>query len=132
MQKPISRMQHGIADWLLVPALVALPYLAGFANEGNPRNLAWICSVTVLLATACTRAEWGVFRIMPYRIHLMLDASLGVMLLTSPYVLGFTAVPIARNIFMVLGVLLVVASTLLSRPEEMPGNAAAAGPSLES
>lgn len=119
MRKPISRMQHGIADWLLVPVIAASPYLVGFANVSIARSLAWICAVAVLLNIIITRAEWGVIRISPYKVHLMADAGLGLLALAAPFIFRFAEVPAARNTFLILGAGVLVASTVLSRPEEM-------------
>ncbi len=120
MRKPITRMQHGIADWLLVPVLAALPYLVGFADVAPARSVAWITAFVVLAATACTRAEWGLIRIFPFRLHLLADAGLGALLVASPVLFNFTGNTAARNTFVILGFGLISAATLLSQTDEMP------------
>ena len=120
MQKPISRMQHGIADWLLIPLVAASPYLLGFAGVTMARSLAWISAVVIASNVILTRAEWGLVRVLPYKVHLLADAGLGLLLLVAPFIFRFAEFPAARNTFLALGVALVVASTVLSRRGEMP------------
>lgn len=121
MRKPITRMQHGIADWLLIPLVAASPFVLGFANSAVPRQAAFVAAGAILLTVACTRAEWGLIRILPYKVHLMADAGLGILLMLAPVLLGFVHDAAARNTFLVLGAAMIGASTVLSRPEEMPG-----------
>ena len=131
MQKPISRMQHGIADWLLIPVLVVLPYVVGFADVPTARSVSWITAIAILAGVVSTRAEWGVFRFLPYRVHLMGDAALGFMLMLSPWLVGFAGSPTPRNTFLILGAAVFSAGALLSRPEEMPDTAGSPRTSLE-
>lgn len=119
MWQPISRRQHGLADYTYVPAVFAAPRLAGFAGDARPARLARAFSVAVLASALCTRAEWGAFKLVPFRAHLALDAASGVLAFAAPWALGFAGDRRARNTFLALGVIGVVAA-LLTRPEEMP------------
>jgi hypothetical protein len=74
MNQPISRQQHGLADYSYIPLTLALPKLAGFENEKNAVLLTRLIAGNVTLSTLFTRAEWGVFRVLPFKAHLALDA----------------------------------------------------------
>ena len=118
MRQPVSRRQHGIADYLYVPAVAAAPMLAGFTST-TPTRLARLFSASTLLSAFFTRAEWGVVKVMPYRTHLAIDAATGVASLAAPWLGGFAHDVRARNTFLAMGIV-ALAAVALSRPDEMP------------
>jgi hypothetical protein len=120
MSKPISRALHGpLADYPFVAFTAAAPNLAGFQDEKTATLLCRALSGTALLASLLTRAEWGVFRVLPFKLHLTLDALTGVLALGAPWLFGFSKNSRARNTFLALGIFGLVGG-LLSEPEEMP------------
>ncbi|MCR5888286.1 hypothetical protein LRS06_11020 [Hymenobacter sp. J193] len=119
MQQPISRRQHVIADYSFVTAAAAAPSAAGFAQDATPTTLSYVLSGTALASSLLTRAEWGAVRVMPYKMHLALDAVSSLTALSAPWVFGFARNTRARNAFLAMGVFGLIA-TVLSRPEEMP------------
>ena len=118
MRQPISRRQHGIADYSYVPTVMAAPKLAGFTNDTTPARLSRAFAAASLVNTLFTRAEWGVVKVMPYKAHLAVDAVTGVAALAAPWLFGFSNDRRARNTFLAMGAT-ALAVTLLSRPEEM-------------
>lgn len=118
MRQPISRRQHGVADYLYVPAVAAAPELAGFTSPTAAR-LARAFSASALVSALCTRAEWGVVKVVPYRTHLAVDAVTGLAALAAPWLFGFADDARARNTFLAMGVV-ALSAVALSRPEEMP------------
>lgn len=117
---PISRRQHGWTDYSYIPAVLAAPGLAGFARDITPARLTRAFGGAIMLSSVLTRAEWGVWKVMPYKAHLALDAGVGLAALAAPWLFGFTSDRRARNTFVAMGVVGILAG-LLSRPEEMPG-----------
>ncbi len=118
MQKRISRPIHGWIDYTYVAAVATAPTLLGF--DGSPRA-ALFCralSASVLASSACTRAEWGFFRLIPFRVHLVLDATVSTFNLAAPWLLGFSGNRRARNCSVALG-LIGLAAVALTQPEEM-------------
>lgn len=120
MFKPISHRLHGFTDYSYIPLVAALPTLVGFG--GTASLLCRVFSRTILLSSIFTRSEWGLFRIMPYKAHLVIDFLVGVLALSSPWLFGFADNALVRNIFLVFGTFGVLAGTL-SRPEEMAAKA---------
>jgi hypothetical protein len=119
MKKPISRSQHGFTDYSYIPTVFIAPKLVGFEDEEKAVLMTRVLSGTILLSSMVTRAEWGVFKKMPYKAHLALDMAGGGLALVSPWVFGFADNKKARNTFLVAGLFGLMAG-LLSRPEEMP------------
>ncbi len=122
MRQPISRKQHGIADFSYVPTVMAAPNLARFTDDTTPARLSRAFAATSLLNTFFTRAEWGVVKVMPYKAHLAVDAVTGVAALAAPWLFGFADDRRARNTFLAMGIT-ALAVTALSRPEEMRARA---------
>lgn len=119
MEKPISRRQHGFADYSYVPLTLALPKLAGFEQQKTAATLTKVIAGNVLLSTLFTRAEWGVFKKIPFKTHLTLDVAMGVLIAGAPWLFGFSRHKAARNAFLALGTTSLLAGTL-TQPEEMP------------
>jgi hypothetical protein len=119
MRQPISRKQHGIADYTYVPSVLSAPNLARFTDDTTPARLSRAFGATSLVNTLFTRAEWGLVKVMPFKAHLAVDAVSGVAALAAPWLFGFAKDRRARNAFLAMGLTTLVV-TLLSRPEEMP------------
>jgi hypothetical protein len=117
MHKPITRAQHGIADYLYVPTVAAAPSLWRFADDRTPARLARTFSAATLVMTLFTRAEWGAVKVIPYNAHLALDVGSGVLALAAPWLFGFAQDRAARNTFLGMGIAALVIAGLLSRPE---------------
>jgi len=118
MSKPISRPMHGVLDYGYAAAIAASPNLFGFSDQSTATLLMRVLGGAVLLTSLCTRYELGLFRVLPFKMHLAGDALAGVFSLAAPFVFGFSGNERARNTFLAFGVLaLVVAS--LTQPDEM-------------
>jgi hypothetical protein len=122
MNKPITRVQHGFADYSYVPLVAAAPALAGFTHEKTAATLCYVLSGSVLASSLFTRAEWGLVRVIPFKAHLAFDALGAVTTLAAPWLFGFAKNRKARNAFLVIGTINLLAG-LLTKPEEMPQTA---------
>jgi hypothetical protein len=119
MEKPISRRQHGFADYAYIPLVASAPSLVGFTDEKAARTLCQVLSGTVLVSSLFTRAEWGLVRVIPFKAHLAFDALGSATALAAPWLFGFAKNKRARNTFLAIGVVGLLAG-LLTKPEEMP------------
>lgn len=119
MDKPITRVQHGFTDYSYIPLVSSAPHLVGFTDNKTASTLCYVLSSTILASSLVTRAEWGVFKVMPYKAHLVLDTVGGLTALTAPWLFGFAKDKKARNTFIAAGLFGLLAG-LLSKPEEMP------------
>lgn len=119
MDQPISRRQHGFTDYSYIPLALTIPKLAGFEEEEKAVTMTRVLAGNILVSSLFTRAEWGLFKTMSFKKHLILDTAVGVLAASSPWLLGFAKNKAARNSFLLLGAFGILAGTL-SRPEEMP------------
>lgn len=122
MNKPITRVQHGFTDYSYIPLVASAPSLVGFTDNKTATTLCYVLSSTILASSLVTRAEWGAFKVMPYKAHLVLDVVGGLAGLSAPWLFGFAKDRKARNTFLAAGVFGLLAG-LLSKPEEMPQTA---------
>ncbi|HEY0072845.1 MAG TPA: hypothetical protein VGB77_02000, partial [Abditibacteriaceae bacterium] len=74
MNKPISRQLHGLAEATYIPAVALAPKLGGFEENKTATTLCYAISGTALISSLFTRAEWGAVRVVPFKMHLALDA----------------------------------------------------------
>jgi hypothetical protein len=80
---------HGVLDYVTGAVLLAAPELFRLkdvpASAAAPRAAGAAASVYSLL----TDYELGAVRVIPMRVHLVLDALSGALLAASPWVLGY-------------------------------------------
>ncbi len=123
MAKPISRPLHGLlTDYPYVLIVGTAPFWLGLARSSTPTTLCFVLAGLILLTSLVTRAEWGLVRVLPYKLHLAGDVLVGLFSLLSPFLFGFADNPTARNAFIVFGLFGIMAGTL-SQSNEMSTSA---------
>ena len=81
---------HGALDYLFGAALVATPWLFGYAGIGGPET--WvpvILGLGIIVYSLLTDYEWGVIKLIDVRAHIALDIVAGATLLISLIFFGF-------------------------------------------
>jgi len=81
--KIISPKTHGILDYLTVIFLFAAPTL--FKMEGSLCTFTYTLAGIHLLLTALTNFEPGVFKVIPFRIHGMIELIVSVALVAAAF-----------------------------------------------
>jgi hypothetical protein len=119
MEKLISRKAHGAIEAAYVPLIAAAPELFDFEDEKTAKLLCRIQAGSALVSSLLTRAEWGLFKIVPFKTHLTVDIGLGIFSIAAPWTFGFSKNTKARNAFLAMGASAVLAA-LLTDSEEMP------------
>lgn len=109
-------MIHAYLDYPVALGLLVMLILFGL---GADNALAfWLSIVTGIAAfglTVLTDHHPGLFRVLPYSLHLTVDFMVGVTFVAAPLVLGFTGLDFVYYTALGLTVLLVVG---LHQPEE--------------
>ncbi len=108
--KPISPSLHGILDYLTVAVLLFASTLFGF--DGLPAKIAFTLAGVHLLLTAVTAMPLGVIKVIPFRIHGIIEVVVGFVLIVLPWALGFAQVNAARNFFLGLGIVILIVAML--------------------
>ncbi|ACU07689.1 hypothetical protein FIC_01241 [Flavobacteriaceae bacterium 3519-10] len=86
----ISSKFHAVLDYTVGMLLIAAPWLLGFADDTAATIIPVALGVLTLVYSLITDYEYSVARLIPYRIHLTIDFIAGLLLLTSPWLFGFS------------------------------------------
>lgn len=84
----INTLTHGALDYGSALVLIILPFILGIGGTAAGWTLL-IAGLLVLGASALTRYELGLVRVLPMPVHLAGDALVGVFLIASPWLFGF-------------------------------------------
>lgn len=91
--KFITKRIHAFLDYPVAIALIVLPYILGL---GTSAPMALYLSVTIGVAaftlTALTDHHLGIYRIVPYKWHLIVDFVVGIVFIGAPFIFGFQAI----------------------------------------
>lgn len=104
---------HGVLDYLSGPVFIASPWLFGFADGGAAQWAPIVAGIAILLLSVLTNYEAGLYKRIPMTIHLTLDVLLGVLLIASPWLMGFADYTYQPHV--VLGAIEVGAALLTQR-----------------
>ena len=89
----VTRRMHAWLDYPLAVSLIGLPLLL---NLGSSHPAAfWLAvgtGVAAFALTLLTDHESGVFRVLPYSVHLAVDLAVGVTFVLAPALLGFEGI----------------------------------------
>lgn len=120
---------HGALDYIVGIALIAAPWLFGFASVGGAAVIIpVILGVGLIVYSLFTKYELGPFGFIPMPVHLGFDVAASLFLALSPWIFGFAGE--ALNVWLphvVVGaaVILVVLFSQ-SQPATAPDRAATA------
>ena len=87
----ITKDLHALLDYPVALMLLVAPFALGL-GESNPAAL-WLGVGTggaALLLTLLTDHKLGVFRVLPYIVHVIVDGLVGATFLAAPFVLSFS------------------------------------------
>ncbi|TMU55173.1 SPW repeat domain-containing protein [Flagellimonas algicola] len=88
--KFVTKRIHAFLDYPVAIALMVLPFLLGLGSS-NPLalQLSVVVGVAALALTLLTDHHLGVFRVIPYKYHLLVDFLVAVVFILAPFVLSF-------------------------------------------
>ena len=88
---------HGVLDYIVGIALIAAPFLFGFAYVGGIAvYLPITLGIGLILYSLVTKYELGVpgIKFIPMPYHLIFDFVAAVLLAVSPFLFGFSSKPL--------------------------------------
>jgi hypothetical protein len=101
-------------DYAVAAALIAVPLVLDFvASSLIAAVLSVAAGVGLTVYSLLTDYSAGVRDLIPWRVHLTLDAVAAVVLLTAPFVFGFGGIVRGFYVSVAIAVLAVVATTRL-------------------
>jgi hypothetical protein len=103
---------HGVLDYGSVLLCLILPRALNLSERTI--TLLTIVGLTALVYTILTRFELGVVRVLPTKIHLLLDFLSGALLCAAPFLIVPNASQTEKTILIVLG-LFEIGAALMTR-----------------
>jgi hypothetical protein len=101
--KGITKDEHGLLDFIYVPAVLAAPKLADFEEDTTAAIIARSFAGTALVYTLMTDAKWGAIKLIPYKTHAILDLSSGILAAAVPAVFNIKSRK-AKNTFFLMAI----------------------------
>jgi len=88
--KFVTKQIHAFLDYPVAIALIGLPFLLSLGSS-NPLalQLSVVTGIAALILTILTDHQLGIFRIISYQIHLMVDFLVGVLFVLAPFIFSF-------------------------------------------
>lgn len=88
--KFVTKQIHAYLDYPVAIALIGLPFLLGLGSS-NPLafQLSVITGIAALILTVLTDHQLGIFRVVSYRIHLIVDLVVGITFILAPFIFSF-------------------------------------------
>ncbi|HEY8583991.1 MAG TPA: SPW repeat protein [Capillimicrobium sp.] len=114
---PIPYIAHQAADYLLAVVLIVAPFLLDF-DSGAATAVSLIAGVIVLVMAASTDGPLSLVDAIPIPVHILGDLALGVLLIASPFLFGFSDEGAATAFFIVIGIVEVLMLIATNFPRE--------------
>lgn len=103
---------HGVLDYAVAATLIVTPLILGF--EGVAKYLAIAGGLGLLIYSLITDYSVSARKLLPFRLHLILDFVAAVALTAAPFLFGFTG--LEKAFYLVIGIS-VIAVVLITNPE---------------
>lgn len=110
--KIISTKAHGYIDYIMGILLLVSPSLFNLDMENIQSIILYVAGATIIFYSLLTSYEVGIIKIIPMKVHLILDILSGLMLAASPWIFGFSEIVYAP--YLVLGLLEICAALMTS------------------
>ncbi|MFW2478245.1 MAG: hypothetical protein ACN4EP_15095 [Sediminibacterium sp.] len=89
----VTKQIHALLDYPVAIALMALPFILGLGSS-NPLalQLSVATGIAAFILTLLTNHHLGALKVIPYRIHLLVDGLVAVVFLLAPIVFSFKGI----------------------------------------
>jgi SPW repeat len=111
---PIPLNLHAALEPLMAVVIIAAPWIFGFSDTDSATVICVLVGIAMLLVGSITDWRLSLLRLIPLRLHLTGDLTLGAVLILSPLIFGF-AEEGGPTRFMVLAGVLELLAALMTR-----------------
>jgi hypothetical protein len=111
---PIPLNLHAALEPLMAVVIIAAPWIFGFSDTDSATAICVIVGIVMLLVGSMTDWRMSLVRLVPLRLHLTGDLTLGAVLVLSPLIFGF-ADEGGPTRFMVIAGVLELMTALMTR-----------------
>ncbi|WP_394195929.1 SPW repeat domain-containing protein [Litoreibacter albidus] len=114
----ITPNMHGVLDYIVGTTLIVAPGLLGLgASSPLAFWLSVLTGLAVIAMSLITDYRFSVAQIIPFWLHLTVDAVAAVVFLVAPFAFGFAGLDFVYYLVNAAAVLIVVAFGLTEQPE---------------
>ncbi|WP_108805620.1 hypothetical protein [Aquimarina sp. Aq107] len=91
--KFVTKRIHAFLDYPVAIILILLPYILGLGSS-NPMALyvSVATGAAAFILTLLTDHNLGVYRIVPYKVHLIVDFLVAIVFIIVPFILSFQGI----------------------------------------
>ena len=108
--KVISPRIHGYFDFLTIFIFLLAPTLLGLGQLSA--MLAYGLAVVHLIVTLASDFPFGIVKLIPFTVHGWIERMVGPLLIAIPFILNFSDEEAARNFYIAMGIIIIVAGIL--------------------
>ena len=88
--KVLKPTPHAVIDYAMAGTLMAAPWLFGFSDNKTARANSVISGAAVLGLSLMTRYPLGAAKLVPFRVHGVVETMAAVMNTAAPWLMGFS------------------------------------------
>ena len=91
MMRLIPTRMHAVMDYAVGVLLIAAPWIFQFADESSAAKwISIVVGIVIILQSTITNYEGGILgHVITMRMHLLMDAVVGIFLVVVPWLFGF-------------------------------------------
>ncbi|WP_040281084.1 SPW repeat domain-containing protein [Psychroserpens damuponensis] len=91
--KFVTKRIHAFLDYPVAIALIALPFILGL-GDSNPLalQLSVATGVAAFVLTLLTDHHLGAFKVISYRVHLIVDFIVAIVFIIAPFIFSFEGI----------------------------------------
>ena len=104
LHRSIGPLSHGLIDYVFAILIAFAPRIVGFA--GRQATWCYLFGALLFLLALATRYPLGVFRVVGFLSHGVVEIVLALVLIVLPWIAGFAAGVLSRNFYVAMGLLL--------------------------
>ena len=109
--KFITKKIHSWIDYPVAIKLMISPFIFGLGESHiMAYYLTMVTGAAAFILTVLTNHQTGIIRVIPYKIHLVIDFLVGLTFLATPFIFGFEGIDFAYYLGNGIVVLIVVSS----------------------
>ncbi|HEX6416422.1 MAG TPA: SPW repeat protein [Candidatus Saccharimonadales bacterium] len=115
--KFLSSKVHTVIGLIVGIALIFAPQLFGFSDNQTASMVPIYVGIFIILSELITTSRMSPLKLVPMRVHLVLDYLTGIFLAVSPWLFGFADAPANAWVPHVVVGILVVGYALVTNPD---------------
>jgi membrane-bound metal-dependent hydrolase YbcI (DUF457 family) len=113
----LSSKTHTVIGLIVGVVLLFAPQLLGFSNNQTASMVPLIVGIFIIISELITTSRLSLFKLVPMKIHLVIDYLTGAFLAISPWLFGFANGPSNEWVPHLIVGILIIGYALVTNPE---------------